>query len=130
MSPERLLGRPYDARADVYSVGVTLHEVLAGRTPFEASDAGLAALVLRLAYDEPAALAVHRPDLPPAALALARRAMARNPDDRPSAGELADELVALLDDDERAQLDRAEAPQPPTLDAPIAPLGAPGSRPA
>jgi serine/threonine-protein kinase len=40
MSPEQALGDPVDARADIYSLGVTLYHAVSGQRPFEGRDAG------------------------------------------------------------------------------------------
>ncbi len=55
MAPERLLGEPGDRRADIYSVGVVLYELLCGRTPFEEQD-GFALVTQHISHDPPSVL--------------------------------------------------------------------------
>ncbi len=52
MAPEQALGEEVDARADLYSLGVILYELLAGRRPFESSDK-LAVLRMHVAVPAP-----------------------------------------------------------------------------
>jgi serine/threonine-protein kinase len=83
-----------DPRADVYSLGVTLYETLAGRRPFESDDPGELAALQREA--RPADVREHRPDAPEAVAALLNAMLAKDPLRRPdSARELADRLVRL-----------------------------------
>ena len=82
MPPEQargLGGRP-DGRADVYSLAVTLYEMLAGRPPFQADDTPA---LLRLVRDaEPPPLRSLRADVPADLEAVCRKAMAKHPGDR------------------------------------------------
>ncbi len=62
MSPEQALGRPLDARTDLYSLGATFYHALAGRAPFRGnSETGVLA---EQVDGEPLPLEAARPDLP------------------------------------------------------------------
>ena len=64
MAPEQALGQPIDARSDVFSFGVVLYELLAGRRAFAGdSDWAVTTAVVR---DGPKPLSEIRPDLPDA----------------------------------------------------------------
>jgi serine/threonine-protein kinase len=83
-----------DPRADVYSLGVTLYEMLAGRRPFESDDPGELAMQQR--ETKPADVRQHRPDLPEPVAVLLHSMLAKYPLRRPdTARELAQRLVRL-----------------------------------
>ena len=98
LAPEVWSGAPADERSDIYSLGVTLHYLLTGETPFE----GWTVSQLRSAQlaGIPPALLLPSTVANGAALeALLHRCLAWRPDDRmPSARELHDELAAFADD--------------------------------
>jgi serine/threonine-protein kinase len=81
MAPEQLsLRKPTDRRADVYAIGATLFELLAGRPPYPGTYADI--LVAQMTRPVPD-VREHRADVPPALAAVLVRALAREPEDRP-----------------------------------------------
>lgn len=95
MAPEQLEGRS-DERSDVYSLGLVLYELLAGRPAFP--QARRAELVARIAHAEPTPLRKVRARLPRALEVVAQKASAKSPEQRyPSAQALASDLEAFLE---------------------------------
>ena len=76
MSPEQARGDRVDARTDVYSLGITVYEMLAGRVPFD-SDSTLSLLHMQV-YDPPPPIEGISPDLQD----VMNRALAKNVEDR------------------------------------------------
>lgn len=93
MAPEQVEGRPLDARADVYALGVLLYELLTGALPF-AGDSVFAMAAARLHQPVPDPRDL-RPDLPVAVAELVRSTMAKRREERPSAADVARRLEGL-----------------------------------
>ena len=95
-APEQARGERVDARADIFSTGVLLYEMLTGTWPFQ----GKTSVDVRHAvlHEEPLPLSEARPGGAPWQLqAILDRAMAKNPKDRyQRVGELRDDLRAVL----------------------------------
>lgn len=80
ISPEQAKGELTDERADIYSLGVVLYEMLAGKLPFEA-DSAVSVALMQLQKD-PERLTAINPDIPLGLEQICFHAMQKNPQDR------------------------------------------------
>jgi serine/threonine protein kinase len=95
MAPERFSAQPYDGKSDVYSVGITLYQMLAGRLPFVTPHRDPLAMAMMQRNEEPPSLASLDPPVPPEAQEVVLLALRKDPAERPSAEELARRLAQV-----------------------------------
>lgn len=113
MAPEQITGSNPTAAADIYALGCTAFEMLAGRPPFEGSGTSL---LYRVVHEPAPSLMEMRPDLGEAAATVLGRALAKDPAERwQSAGLFVAMLAGAL------RIDDAVAPPPPDPSPLIAP---------
>jgi serine/threonine-protein kinase len=95
MSPEQMRSaRTVDARADIWSIGAIMFELLTGRTPF-GGETVIEACTAILNDELPSLIAL-RPDLPPFVEVVVRRCLEKDRQNRyPSVGELATDLASI-----------------------------------
>lgn len=95
LSPEQCQGQPPDARSDIYSLGLTLYEMLTGKSSI--SLGSYAEVVMRQIASQPVAPRQIRAEISPRVEALVLCCIAKTPADRPpSAAVLAEELGRIL----------------------------------
>jgi serine/threonine protein kinase len=93
LSPEQAQGHAVTATSDLYSIGVMLYEMLAGRLPFEGDSA--VSIALKHLSEPPPPLSQLRPDVHPALESVVMAALAKDPARRwQSAEDFAEALVA------------------------------------
>jgi len=88
MSPEQLNADTLTGHSDLFSLGVTLYELLVGEVPFKATN--IAVLMTKITMEDPAPVSNRRPGVPPSVDAVLFKALAKRPEDRfTNGGEMA-----------------------------------------
>ncbi|MBX3249731.1 MAG: protein kinase [Myxococcales bacterium] len=136
MAPEQMKGGAIDGRTDLFSVGVTLFEMIAGRRPFIGSHD--VEIMMKVMTGERPTLKELAPRTPAAIAALVEQLLAGDPNARPrDAGELLDVLAGEVRPDSRERLAQwvraaygTEAPGERDTELASSPIGVATPRPA
>jgi serine/threonine protein kinase/tetratricopeptide (TPR) repeat protein len=80
MSPEQARGQQVDARTDIFSLGVVIYEMIAGRAPFEGETASH--VIVSILEKEPVPLMRSSPDAPSELERIVSKALAKDKDER------------------------------------------------
>lgn len=93
MAPEQCADNKTDARSDIYSLGVILYEMLAGRAPFEGPTT--TAIAIKHIQAPPPPVEEFRPDTPTTLRSLIEQSLAKSPSERPQTAQV---FAARLDE--------------------------------
>jgi serine/threonine-protein kinase len=85
MSPEQLQGKKIDGRSDLFSLAVSLYQLVCGKLPFEGDS--MAQLMYRIANEHAPDILKYNPSLPPALVTFLDKAMAKDTGERYQTGE-------------------------------------------
>jgi serine/threonine protein kinase len=97
MSPEQAMGdREVDGRSDIYSLGIVAYQMLAGETPFKATNTP--SMLMKHVSEPPPPLMSRRPDAPEDLVRAVERALAKRPEDRWRSGaEMRDAVLGRIE---------------------------------
>ena len=91
MSPEQLAGTKIGGQSDLFSLGVTLYQMVCGKLPFEGDS--MAQLMFRIANEPHTDISTIKEDVPPCVVSIIDRALSKNKEGRYQTGqEMAQEL--------------------------------------
>jgi len=123
MSPEQIKGENPDGRSDIYSLGVTLFEMVSGQPPFKADSA--MTLMMMHVNDPVPDLKSLNPDVPNELIAIINKALAKDPGDRYQTA--AQMTAALRNALSQAKTDAVATPKSPGATMVEEPVSAPGA---
>lgn len=117
MSPEQTRGKPVDARSDIWSLGVVMYEMVAGRTPFEGETS--TDVIVAITQKEAAPLGRFAPNLPPELEWIVTKTLRKDKEERyQTVKELLTDLRRLKQKLEfEVELERSAAPDSTTRSA-------------
>ena len=110
MPPEQAMGGETTAKADLYSLGAMLYEMVTGRPPFTGDD--VVAIIGQHINTPPVSPNWHRPDLPLPLAALIMRLLEKDPNKRPAS---ATEVLEMLEAIEAGKEEKLSAEQSKAL---------------
>jgi len=124
MSPEQAMGeREVDGRTDIYSLGIVAYQMLAGETPFKATNTP--SMLMKHVSEPPPPLMARRPDTPPDLVRAVERSLAKRPEDRwGSAAEMRDAVLSRGENKYPEPLPAAAPRHVPAVPAPAPQLPA------
>lgn len=97
LAPERFLGKPADARSDLYSVGVVMYEIFTGEVPFKSSNDDLVSVIFAHANEPPVPPRAKNRNIPPPLETIILKLLEKDPEHRyQTAKEVAADLRALI----------------------------------
>jgi serine/threonine protein kinase len=80
MSPEQIKGLAIDGRSDIFSLGIILYQLLAGKMPFLGDN--ISTIVYKIVNEQPPRMTEINQDLPPGYDVVVQKVLAKNPSDR------------------------------------------------